>query len=408
MNSKDIYSRALVVGRSLAALGMTRKRLYLMSGLLLAFIILIKVCHHSKPHLSTTEQRVHVQKMGANKSLFFTGNIKPLHEMAIISPMDAVIDTMHYQYGQRAGKDEVLFVLNSTELQRQYNDALTEYLKTKDNFTVARAKFSGTQDLWNSGLLAKNNYLSEKSNLDTARISLLQTTKKLTDLLEKMDDSTKTKTELSQLNIAEFEKIRAVLSDKHNLIHLKAKNQGILLYPPKSSEDKSGQMGVGSSVKSGQVLALLGDMHGIRVDIDVPEIDIGKIHPGLKAYVTGVALGQTRLEGRLVAVNAQAFSSSANALPSFSAVIEVKNLDKKMQNLVKIGMSASIELIIDEGEHLRIPIAAVKTVKGQSLVQLEDSAGQRMLRQIKTGASSVDSVMVESGLREGDVLVYGK
>ena len=42
---------------------------------------------------------------------------------------------------------------------------MTDYLKAKDSDTIAKAKFTGTQDLWGSGLLSKNNYLSEKSNV---------------------------------------------------------------------------------------------------------------------------------------------------------------------------------------------------------------------------------------------------
>src|ERR1700733_4236782 len=98
-----------------------------------------------------------------HKSLYFTGVIQPLYESTITSPMDAVVETLHYRYGQLVKKGDLVITLNSSELQKQYNSTLTDYLKAKDNFAIAEAKFNGTKDLWDAGLLSKNNYLSEKS-----------------------------------------------------------------------------------------------------------------------------------------------------------------------------------------------------------------------------------------------------
>ncbi|WP_232220322.1 efflux RND transporter periplasmic adaptor subunit [Legionella tunisiensis] len=89
------------------------------------------------------------------KTLYFSGTIQPLQESTLTSPMDAIVETMHYHYGQLVKKGDIVVTLNSTDLQRQYNDTLTEYLKAKDNFTVAKAKFIGTQELWDAGLLSK-------------------------------------------------------------------------------------------------------------------------------------------------------------------------------------------------------------------------------------------------------------
>ncbi len=74
-------------------------------------------------------------------------------------------------------------------------------------------------------------------------------------------------------------------------------------------------MTVGSTIKSGQVIALIGDLKGISVEIDVPEIDIDKIRPGMQATISGVAFGRHQLKGKLVAVNAQASNTSTEDYP---------------------------------------------------------------------------------------------
>lgn len=340
-----------------------------------------------------------------HKVLHFTGTVQPIRENSVVSPMDAVVDTMNFHYGQRVKKGDVVLTLTSTELQKQYNDILTDYLKAKDSYSIIQAKFRGTKELWEAGLLAKNSYVSEKSGVDTARISLMQASHKLTELLEKMDDN-RDAVRLSSLSLADFAKIKKVLTSSHNLIHLKATGDGVMLYPPKSGDDKSTRISVGSAVKSGQVIALIGDLQGISVEIDVPEVDIDKIHPGMKARISGVAFGKHRLNGSLAIVNAQASSTSSGGLPSFSALVEVNNLNKEQQVWIKVGMSAAIELNVDSEKQLLIPIAAVKREQGNSVVQVKNPQGRLEKRIVTTGAAQEDTVVIESGLQEGDVVVY--
>lgn len=372
-------------------------------SLFIVSCLLIACNNHSKS--DSHQLKTYVLKPEVlHKSLHFVGIIQPLRETALTSPMNAVVETMNYRYGQMVNKDDIVFTLNSPDLQKQYNEILTDYLKAKDSFSVANAKFSGTQDLWNAGLLAKNSFLSEKSSLDTAHVSLIQATRKLTEMLEKMDEENIPS--LSALNLAEFDKVQQVLNSQHNLIHLKAPNDGILLYPPKAGEDKNTRVSVGSNVKAGQVLALVGDIKGISVEIDIPEIDIDKVHSGMKATITGVALGKHILNGELVSVNAQATDNNSNTLPSFNAVVTVKNLSAKQRAVIKIGMSANIELVIESKSKLLIPIAAIKQEKDQSIVMVKTAKSELKKQQITTGAAQADRVVVNSGLQEGDVITY--
>ncbi|HBI21100.1 MAG TPA: hypothetical protein DDY37_00675 [Legionella sp.] len=344
-----------------------------------------------------------VKRASVHKTLYFTGTLQPLHESTLTSPVDAVIESMAYHYGESVKKDAVVFTLNSAELQRQYNETITEYLKSKDSFTIAKAKFTGTKDLWSAGLISKNNYLSEKSNLNTARVTLMQTTRKLSEMLEKMgagdDDS------LSSLSFEAFDKVRLALTSQHNLIRLPAPHAGILLYPPKTADSTAGHMTIGSAIKAGEVLALIGDLSGVSVNIDVPEVDITHIKEGMPAVIHGVAFGQETLHGALVSINAQASSSSSGALPSFTAIIEVKSLTKAQQSLLKVGMSAAVELQVDSSDKLQIPIAAIQQKQGKSMVQRRDPKGIFRLHPIVTGPALGDNVVVESGLKAGEVIL---
>ncbi|KTD69554.1 membrane-fusion protein AcrA [Legionella steelei] len=370
--------------------------------ILLLIGFLLCSCGHREKQKTVALHQYKVTEQTMHKTLHFTGTVQPLHEDTIASPIEAVVETMNFHYGQLVKKGDIILTLNSTELQRQFNDTLTEYLKAKDSYTIAKAKFVGTQDLWDAGLLSKNNYMSEKSNVDTGRVTLMQTTRKLTEMLEKLDENGPKN--LSALSLADFDKIKNILAANHNMIRLKAPNEGVLLYPPKAGEDKSARVTVGTTVKPGQVIGLIGDLSGIHVEIDVPEIDITQIQTGMNATVSGVAFGKYQLKGQLVTVNAQA--STSNGLPFFTAVVEVRNLTPEQQRWIKVGMSASIELSVDNGKQLLIPIAAIKREKGQSIVQLQTKPGTSEKRVITTGAAQADLVVVETGLKVGDVVVY--
>ncbi len=366
---------------------------------------LLTACGSSPSLKKITQDTYTVAIQPFHKTLYFTGTLQPLHESTLTSPVDAVVESMPWHYGQSIKKGDVVFTLNSAELQRQYNDTLTDYLKAKDSYSIAKAKFTGTEDLWGAGLISKNNYLNEKSGLNTARITLMQATHKLSDMLDKMGDAPDN--QLTNLSFAEFDKVRLALTRQHNLIRLKSSRSGVLLYPPKSTAENSPHITVGSAVKAGQVLALIGDLSGVSVEIDIPEVDITEIKPGMQATVRGVAFGKQALHGKLVVINAQASASSGNgnALPSFTALVEVKALTRAQQSRLKVGMSAAVELDVNSTDKLLVPLAAIQQKSGKSMVQIQMPDGKTSMQPVTTGPVHNDNVVIESGLKAGDVVI---
>ncbi len=371
---------------------------------IISLTVLIGLTACGGPDLKKNTTRTYIAKIEPlHKTLYFSGTIQPLQESALTSPVDAIVEKLHCRFGQHVKKGDPVLTLNSQELQKQYNDTLTDYLKAKDSYTVAKAKFVGTEELWQAGLLSKNNYLSEKSSLDMTRITLMQATRKLSEMLEKTNEGNKQ--DLSELTIAQFEKVRQVLIRKHNLIQLAALSEGVLLYPPKSGEEKDRKLEVGSVIKAGQVIALVGNLQGISVEIAIPEIDIVKVYPGMKASITGVALGEQSLQGELVAVTTQA-STGNGGLPFFAGVVEVQGLTPAQQSWIRVGMSATVALSVDEDKQLLIPITAVKQEKGKSIVRIQKTAESTEKRVISTGQSLTNKVVVTAGLKVGEKVIY--
>lgn len=370
--------------------------------IILLITTLLSGCgHDSKP--SKTQNTFIVKNKVSHDTLHFTGTIEPLREATVSSPVDGVIEQMNYSFGQTVKKGEVLFILNSPTLQKQYNDALTDYLKAKDNYSIAKTKFNGTEDLWQAGLIAKNNYLSEKSNLNTTNMALLQAWHTLSELIETTGNEQDL--DLSSLNLADFDKVQKALSHQHHFIQFKAPTNGILLAPPQTGDSKTNRLSVGTSIKAGQAIALVGDLSGIRVDIEIPEVDIEKIKVGLPATVRGIAFNRQELHGQLTAITAQASNNSNSTLPTFQAQVQVRELTQAQQNAVKVGMSTTIELDVEKDQQLMIPITAVHLVHGNSVVHLQLPNGNVREQKIVTGSAKATMVSVVEGLHEGDVII---
>ena len=69
-------------------------------------------------------------------------------------------------------------------------------------------------------------------------------------------------------------------------------------------------------------------------------------------------------------------------------------------------MSASIELAVDSSDKLMVPIAAVMQKNGQSMVRLVGDKGGTNERLVVTGAAYANKVVIDSGLKAGDVISY--
>jgi multidrug efflux pump subunit AcrA (membrane-fusion protein) len=92
-------------------------------------LCLLSACQQQHPTKTLKTQVVHYTSL--NKTLHFTGTVQPIHESSLVSPVDGTIDAVHYHYGQWVSKNMAVFTLNSADLQKRYNDTVTEYLKPK-------------------------------------------------------------------------------------------------------------------------------------------------------------------------------------------------------------------------------------------------------------------------------------
>lgn len=181
-----------------------------------------------------------------------------------------------------------------------------------------------------------------------------------------------------------------------------------------------------SSTKS-TTMAIIADMSRLTFEIDVDELDIGKIELGQKVQVTADSLAGKIFEGKIN--NISAIGTSTNGVASYPVTVVMENTGDLM-----IGMNVNAQIVIESKDDvLRIPSSAlyrgnrvlVKDTDGKKAASqnagAENSKGSNNGNKtvssrnnapegytyvnVEIGISNTDYVEIVSGLSEGDVVV---
>ena len=111
--------------------------------------------------------------------------------------------------------------------------------------------------------------------------------------------------------------------------------------------------------------------------------------------------GQT-FQGKVVAISAQATPGGASA--SFPAIAEVEHLGKIRNGLLRVGISAQLQMQLPNPPAIYVPIQAVQVRNGVEQVQVVAN-GKNSWVKVSTGKTTYSQVEVTSGLKVGQVIL---
>jgi HlyD family secretion protein len=374
------------------------------------FCLLLVGCHQSadKANKKPAVKTAVAQMKPVNTTLYFTGTVQPLSVHNVVSPADGVVTAMHFNYGGVVKRHIPIVKINSEKLEEDYNSKLATYLKSKDDLNISNKKLNSTRMLWKLKIIPHDELSEAQSAYNNARIGYLQS---LYDLKQTFKQAGKRLTKkVTGLTIADAKDVGVAMRQHISKVTLKASVDGVALVPPQSDNDEGGdnsKIVVGSQVKAGQVLVAIGDLSGLSVSVKIPEIDIDKVKPKQAVTITSVAFPDVVLKGTVKSVDSQAgnMGGSFSGLPTFPAKIIVPKLNADQQNKIRVGMSVKIRLDLPGKKQLMLPIDAVKTVDGKTMVtQLKN--GKAVQVAVSTGQTTINGVVIKSGLHVGDKVRY--
>ncbi len=156
-----------------------------------------------------------------------------------------------------------------------------------------------------------------------------------------------------------------------------------------------------SSFGSGTVVAIVADMDQPMFRGTVDEIDVGRLREGMRANITVGALPGATLEAELTEISMRAERRGG------AVVFDVELTVAPPEEItLRSGYSAVARIVVERAEDvLVLPERVVELRPDGAFVRIDDGGGGGVERRIETGLSDALTVVVTSGLAEGDLVL---
>ena len=162
------------------------------------------------------------------------------------------------------------------------------------------------------------------------------------------------------------------------------------------------QYPVGAAVKAGTLFGAVANLERMVLPIQVDELDLPNVKPGLKAVVRVEALPGKTWEGEVTQVST--VGTTTNGVTYYDAIVSVANGGNQE---LKHGMTATADIRVQEKQNiLLLPIEALQFFRGQAFVTLKRPDGTiEQQHPVQIGLRNEASAEIVSGLQEGDEVV---
>lgn len=363
-------------------------------------------------------------------SITVPGIVRPRGEVAVTSPIDGQVGSLHVQRGQSVAQGQRLLDLDVTQVQIQGRIAQAAYLEAEarveelsnwsSSLEVSRAmravakarialeaantKLEETTFLVDRGLVPASNRDAAMRERTTRQLDLETAEQDLAAVRDKGHESRS----VANLVLANAEAELARIDWALQNATITAPVTGVVVSLQQQTSAQGQSLAAGASIQAGQHLLTIGDMAGVTVTGRVDEIDVGRIQLGDEVRVTGPAFNGIVLDGTVAHVSSQATSMRVQqSLPSFEITSLVESFDEQQREAVRLGMSAEMEIVVHHNDNaMVVPVAAVHVVNEQPQVRVWDaSADREQVVNIETGVTTIDYVEVLNGLSPDDKLV---
>jgi multidrug efflux pump subunit AcrA (membrane-fusion protein) len=158
-----------------------------------------------------------------------------------------------------------------------------------------------------------------------------------------------------------------------------------------SSSSKSSSS---SSSSSSSAFAVLSDLSSMQLVVPLSESEIGNVKAGQPATVTVEALSGVKLAAHVSEV--ALLSTSSSGAVSYDVTFQLD----QMESGLKVGMSATAEVVVKQAEGVNVPTSAISA---DSVIVERD--GKQVRQRVTTGLAGNTSTIVLSGLQAGETVV---
>jgi len=353
--------------------------------------VIIGVTRGRKPKIPDVRV-VAVQKGNITKAVVATGEIRPLAVAEVKSKIGGVVRKLYVEEGQAVARGQRLAEIVPAATPEELVMAREQVKTARLQVDQSRRNLERVQGLAEKNLVsdkeveeAETSLSIDEARLDAAMAAL--------QVLEQGASGSTTRITGSQGSGSP--EAAEALAD----MIIESPIAGIVLA---RNVDEGSSVIATSSAYGGTSLITLADVSVMHFEGDVDESDVGKIRLGMPAKIFVDAFPDTTFAGTLTKI--APLGIKTEGVVNFSVEAKVQGAT----GLLKTGMSADVQLVLDERQDvLTLPEGAVIYEGDSTFVEKVDAAadGGKRRAVVKTGLSDGIKTEILEGLAEGDKTV---
>ena len=364
-----------------------------------------------------------VEKKKFSQTLRLNGTTMAAHSFAVLAPrlegasVGSMVITKLAPAGAPVKKDDVLVEFDAQAQQKDYLDKKAIYdnlvgqvAQKQAEEDIARAKDdTGLQqaedELKRAQLEMKRNEIVSRIDAEKNQEAVDEAQATLKQLKETYQ--LKRAAAAAGIRILEIQRDRAMEAMRYAqsnaskmIVH--SPMAGVVVYNTIWLGGRMGTVQQGDQVRPGLPFMAVVDPSQMEVRVDLNQVDLLKVRPGLHAKMhldayPGIELGATLDDISPLGHNGQ-FSETVRV---FAARFSVQGTDPKLLP----DLSAALDLDLSSQENaLVVPCQSVEFDSGNHPFVWVENSGSFEKRSVKTGPRSDTEVVVLSGLQEGDII----
>jgi HlyD family secretion protein len=393
---------------------MSKKTIYILSGLLLAIIIAMVVfSKSSKSKEGIAVDLANVSQKTVIETVSATGKIQPESEVKISSEVSGEIIFLPIKEGDQVKKGQILARVNPELYTSAYNRVVASMSTTKAGLSQAeaqlkeaKANFDRNKTLFEKGVISKAEYdritatyESSKANRESAYYNVQSAGASVSEARESLGRTT----------------IFAPADGTISLLNTEL-----------------GERVVGTQQMTGTEIMRIANLDQMEVEVEVNENDIVKISIGDEANIEVDAYLKKKFKGQVTAIsNASSGAITADQVTNFKVKVRIIRdsykdlLEGKPANYspFRPGMTATVDIITRKKENvIAVPISAVvvktDTSANAGLDEVNiskdkfecvfvEEKGKAKIKIIKTGIQDDTNIEILSGLKKGEKIIVG-
>jgi len=291
--------------------------------------------------------------------LSLPGNLQPSEQAYITAKVSGTVQKVYVDIGTKVGKGQSLCKIEDTTFDLQHRKALSDLSAEQIRYGDAEKNYERMKALCEAGAIAKADFETIESQFNMAKENL---------------NRAQYDYELASENLKETN----ITSPFSGTVSLKDVSEGENIGPGKS------------------ILAVV-STDRMYVETGVAEQDIVAVKEGQRVTINIGTLKDNTFEGRVTHIGPVPDPSTK----AYPVKITVENRD----NLLKAGMFATVEILLDERkDSLSVPKEAVITEDGLKYVFVEKE-GKVEKKLIEIGYANDNRLEVLSGLKSDEMVV---